>query len=171
MPELLEDPVYWNFILEKPRSPFHKHAKNNPISGQWVVYFRQSNEDRWKRRSFRKYKDALKFFWRLHKKKYYDFNLGNRRLATPPPKRVARIRGKYVVNSKGKRQQVTREVTWKPKISGDEQLHHWCKYCRRPTIFTYFSKHPALRGFPSVDPNISRCTICGISANMGAMHL
>jgi len=171
MSELLEDPVYWNFILEKPNLPAMKQAGKKHMSGQWVVYFRKTSTDRWKRRSFRKYKEAQKFFWRLHKKKYYDFSLGNKRLETKPPKRVARIKGKYFVNAKGKRQQVTKLVAWKPKLSGDDQHHYWCKFCRRPTIFTHFSKHPALRGLPSVDPNIARCTICGISAKMGAVNL
>lgn len=171
MPELLEDPVYWNFILQKPKSKAHDQANKPHMKGQWVVYFRKHSDSRWKRKSFKKYKDARKFFWHLLKDKYYDFNLGNRRVEQLPPKRIARIKGKFVTDSKGVKRQVTKEVVWKPKISGDEQHHSWCKYCRRPTIFRYFGKHPALVGLPSVDPNVSRCTICGISARMGAIEL
>lgn len=163
MPELLEDRAYYNYIMTKPHTP--EVAGGKHMVGQWAVYFRKDNQSPWKRKSFYKYKKALKFFFQVHEAGYYDFALANRRLSFKPPKRVVRIKGKYMTNSKGEKVQVTKLVKWKPKLSGDEQEHLWCGYCRRPTLFKYFSKHHALK-VPEVDSGVTRCAVCGASSRI-----
>jgi hypothetical protein len=38
--------------------------------------------------------------------------------------------------------------------------HEWCGLCRRPTVFRFFSRHPAMK-YP-VSSEESRCSICGV---------
>lgn len=168
MPELLEDKAYYDFIVTKPRTP--KAASDESMTGQWVVYFRKDNQSPWKRKAFFKYKKALKFFFQVHEAGYYDFALANRRIRFNRPKRLARIKGKYIMDSRGERVQVTKYVPWKPKLSGDEQEHLWCGYCRRPTIFKYFTKHHALK-LPEVDSGVTRCSVCGASSRISGESL
>jgi hypothetical protein len=43
---------------------------------------------------------------------------------------------------------------WIPMPEG----HSWCSFCRRPTVFQYYEKHPNCR---FVTPEELRCLICG----------
>lgn len=62
-------------------------------------------------------------------------------------------------------QQKTAIVAWKPRLDGMEEEHIWCTYCRRPTVFRWFTAHHTLRNSPvagTTDPTDRRCTICGV---------
>jgi RNase P subunit RPR2 len=51
-------------------------------------------------------------------------------------------------------------------LQPEDEEHHWCKYCRRPTVFKYYTSHKRLG---TVDPWVRRCCICGASERI-AIH-
>lgn len=159
MLELLEDVNYKRFLQTVPQLP-----AVDRLTPQWRLYVRMKGESKWRRREFDTYAQMFKFFKRLYKAgKVADAALNHKGIAFGAPTRVVRVKGKYV-----KGVQVTKEITWKPKLPGDEiQEHHWCPYCRRPTVFEYFTKHHALgKANIYIDPSVPRCCICGASARL-----
>lgn len=164
MRELMKDPAYEAYIRREPSTP--QHAADKSLSGQWVIYLRKTSTSRWTRKSFRKYKKALKFFLRAYDAGYYDLAFNNRRLWFKPPLRKVRIKGKYKVGSDGVTRQVVKMIPWVPKISGEQPAHDWCSSCRRPTVFGYYSRHPAIN-LPEINPSVPRCSICGLTSQIG----
>lgn len=167
MSELIKDPFYKAFIDRTPELPDIATNKSLQVSPPWVVFVQRKGEGPWGKRSFWKYKKALKFFYRALELGVHDVALNNKRIPTPPPHRMVRIKGKYLM-VRGKRVQQTKRVWWKPKteLLLEQPQHYWCLYCRRPTVFKYFSRHK-LRGV--VDSSVMRCTICGASERI-AIH-
>lgn len=163
MKQLLEDKTYHNYMMTKPFTT--PHAADPSMTGQWAVYLQKIQGGPWKRKFFRKYKKALKFFFQVQEAGCYDSALGNRRIALKPPKKVVRIKGKYVVGNDGVKRQVTKAVTWQSR-EDFEGNHLWCTYCRRPTLFKYYSKHHALPQFDRVDSSQRRCCICGATERL-----
>lgn len=166
MSELVKDPVYWEYLQTKPSTPRVSRDKKKVTSPPWVVYVQQEADGKWGRKSFWKYKDALEFMQRWLERGAHDAALNNRRLGFNPPQKWVRIRGKFVVGSDGKKRQAVKLIQWKPKLSADEQQHHWCKYCRRPTLFKYYSRH---RFLGTCDSTVPRCCICGASARIAIL--
>lgn len=166
MSELLKDPTYKKYLLRIPQVPAASQLPH--LSPMWVVYVKPEVEGKWRRKSFRKYSKAFKFFKKAMALGVADACINNKRLAFDPPARLARIRGKFVVGSDGVKRQATKRVEWKPRLSGDDPDHEWCLYCRRPVEFKYYSKHPALKAHESMwdiplDSSVRRCCICGAS--------
>jgi|SRR5580765_7726705 len=48
-----------------------------------------------------------------------------------------------------------KQHVWLPMPDG----HNWCEYCRRPTVFKFFKRHPAIHQI--INPDELRCSICG----------
>lgn len=163
MSELVEDPTYWEFLQTKPELPEISRDKRMMLTAPWVVYVQREAEGKWGKREFWKYSKALKFLERALAVGVHDAALNCRRIGFDPPSRFVRIKGKFVKGSDGKRRQATKRVYWKPRLPADEADHHWCKYCRRPTVFKYFSTHKRLG---KVDTTVPRCCICGASARI-----
>lgn len=163
--DLLEDPAYRKFLTTKPRIPALSKDPSKMRTPPWVVYVQKTQLGPWGKKEFWKYSDALKFLNKAVKLKVHDAALNNRRNPTPAPSKWVRIKGKYIVNRKGEKLQATKQIVWKPKIPDGEVDHHWCLYCRRPTVFRYYRKHKALK-MPSIDSSIPRCSICGASARV-----
>jgi hypothetical protein len=167
MSELLEDPVYRKFLLTPPDMPEHARNKEFNLSPLWVVYVQRVPGGKWGKKEFWSYKKAFKFFKKCLKQyKVHDLAINNKRVGCVPPSRFVRIRGKYVTGSDGKRRQATTRVYWKVKVHPEDEEHHWCKYCRRPTVFKYYTSHKRLG---VVDPGVRRCCICGASERI-AIH-
>lgn len=82
-------------------------------------------------------------------------------LSFMPPVRTVRLKGQ--TDSKGK--QIIRTTMWKPQIDADMGTHHWCPYCRRPSIFKMaVLNRPKRSGFAlPVGEAVLRCIICGSS--------
>ncbi len=158
MSELLTDPTYRRFLETKPETPEAASARS--MSPQWVVYIQKDVNGPWGKRSFRKYKKALKFFQAWMERGCHDAAINNKRIAFDPPSRFVRIKGKYVEGSDGKRRQATKRVVWRvpARLAMDQPEHEWCRYCRRPTVFKYYSKHKRLG---VVRQDVRRCCICG----------
>lgn len=165
MSELIKVPTYRKFLETKPITPRVSRDPNRASSPPWRVYVQREVDGKWGYKDFWKYSQAFKFFRAWLKKGAHDATINNKRVGFDPPQQLARIKGKYVVGSDGQRRQATKYVTWKLPISlqMDQPEHHWCKYCRRPTVFKIYSKHPRLG---EVDPGLPRCCICGASARI-----
>lgn len=167
MSELVKDPAYKAFLLTKPKMPKHLKDPRSMLTPPWVVYVQREQGGKWGKKEFWKYSDAFKFFKSWLKRGAYDLTINNKRYGFEPPHRFVRIRGKFVKGSDGLKRQATKRVWWKPKLSGDDLEHHWCKYCRRPTVFKYFRKHRVLG---EVDSTVPRCIICGASSRIAIHH-
>lgn len=167
MSELIRDPDYRKFLTTTPSLPAHAANKRMNASKPWVVYVQKESGGKWGKREFWTYKKAFRFFKQcLTEYKVHDLAINCKRVGFEPPFKWVRVRGKYVTDSKGKKRQAQARVYWKAKLAPEDEEHHWCKYCRRPTVFKYFSSHKRLG---VVDPNIMRCCICGASARI-AIH-
>lgn len=165
--ELLEDPVYKAFLLKQPQIP--KTAKANPSSPPWRLWVLLHGEFRWRKRDFDTYTEAFNFLKKkLKTGKIKDAAIHCKRVAFPPPIRLAKIKGKFIKGSDGKLRQATKYVEWTVKLPAEEpEAHRWCPYCRRPTVFKYYTRHHALDSIQGkgimVDPSVKRCCICGSS--------
>lgn len=163
MSELVRDPVYKRFLQTKPTLPGIARSQKMMASPPWVVYIQKRADGPWGKKEFWKYSDAFKFLKKALKLGVHDAALNCKRVGFDPPLRFARIKGKFVVGSDGKERQATKAVPWKPKLDVGDEDHHWCKYCRRPTVFKYYRKHKRLQ---VVDSTMPRCCICGASARI-----
>lgn len=133
--ELVEDPIYRQWFDRPPTD--HEHTR-------WRVYVKVTKKSPWAKRDFLTWKKARKFV-RKHADKWYDCVLVCRNDAHRPPViRVGRKRQYYapMVNMVG---------------------HTWCPYCRRPTIFGWFTEHHAFTNGLKPLAYKKRCSICGIA--------
>ena len=163
--DLLEDEDYKAFFIKNVKLPPHL------LNGKrWRLWVQLKRNRQWKKKDFASYADAFKYF-RASRDHILDAAIGCPGYEFKPPSKVVRVKGKYHVGNDGVRRQVTKLVTWKPKLPlGEEEAHNWCPYCRRPTVFRQFSKHHALlashTGGVGIDNRLLRCTICGASENI-----
>lgn len=162
MSELIKDPTYKAFLQTKPKTPKISRDPKWVKTPPWVVYVQREMGGKWGKKEFWKYSDAFKFFRTWMKAGCYDATIHNKRIPFEPPSRLARIRGKFVKGSDGKMRQATKFVYWRvpSALMADQPDHNWCLYCRRPTVFKFYSKHKRLG---AVDPTVKRCCICGAS--------
>lgn len=163
MSELVKDPSYKRFLQTKPTLPPIARDPKMVESPPWVVYVQKEMNGPWGKREFWKYKDAFKFFAKALKRGVHDAALNCKRVGFDPPMKLVKIKGKYVVGSDGVKRQATKYIPWRPKLLPEDPDHHWCKYCRRPTVFKYYSTHKRLRACGS---GVPRCCICGASARI-----
>lgn len=159
--ELLEDKQYKEFFLKQPQMPpIYRQQQKSP----WRVYIQRELDGPWAKKDLPSYTEAFKLFKR-YKPDIHDAAICSRAVAFAPPYRFVRIKGQYrEVVRKGKKEkvQVTKLVVWKPQLPQEESPHRWCTYCRRPTVFRYFSRHHAFGKEMSISQADLRCTICGI---------
>ena len=159
--ELLQDKQYREFFLNAPPMPtVYRVQQMSP----WRVYIQREADGAWAKKDLPTYREAFQLFKR-YKPDIHDAAICSRAVAFPPPHRLVRIKGQYrEVVRRGKKEtvQVTKLVVWKPRLPVDETAHHWCTYCRRPTVFRYFSKHHAFEKDMGITQDELRCTICGI---------
>lgn len=162
MSELIKDPTYRKFLETAPRTPPITRDARKASSPPWVVYVQREVDGPWGKKEFWKYSEAFHFFKLWMRRGAHDATINNKRFPTPPPERLVKIKGKYVTGSDGVRRQATKYITWKlpTALAMDQPQHHWCLYCRRPTMFKFFARHKRLG---AVDPTVRRCCICGAS--------
>lgn len=165
MSELVKDPVYRKFLTTQPALPPIAKDKTMMATKPWVVYVQREKGGSWGKKEFWRYTKAFAFLNKALKADVYDCTINNRRIGFKPPQKFVRIKGKYVVGSDGVRRQQTKPVPWVFVTPDGQPDHHWCKYCRRPTVFRYFRKHKALKGV-DIDTTVPRCCICGASARI-----
>lgn len=169
MSELVKDARYWEFLKTKPKMPKHLRSPKIMTSPPWVVYVQREPRGKWGKKSFWKYSEAFRFFNAWLERGAHDLTINNKRCGYAPPHRFVRIKGKYVMGRDKVKRQATKLVWWRPNsaMMADQPEHHWCKYCRRPTVFKFFSKHRVLG---PCDSTVARCTICGSSTRI-AIHV
>lgn len=157
--ELLEDKTYKEFFTTRPQIP-----QVHPDQIPWRVYVQREANGGWAKKEFALYTAAFKFL-KPYLKTCHDAAIQSKGVAYQPPARTVRItkNGKPVmVDGKPK----LRRIVWQPKLPYDEVPHTWCTYCRRPTVFAWFSKHHAFpKGYELVTP-YQRCVICGTSERL-----
>lgn len=162
MRELLKDRTYKNFICKPPILPPNF---STPSGKPWRLYAKMPNESHWRSKEFSSYKEAFSSFKKLLNKAE-DLAINSKALDYRPPKRLVRIKGQYLV-VQGEKIQKTREILWQPTLSGEWEEHHWCPYCRRPSVFKPMYEHYKLGvwlklGVP-IDYEALHCSICGTS--------
>ena len=156
LPELLEDKTYRKFFEKPPTIPNVQRVA--PPYRLWVKI-----DGKWKKKDIGSYKSGRD--WLLeHLEQIDDGALAVKGTMSAPPKRLVKVKRNGVlltkVGSDGVERPVVKEAPWVVHLPTDERKYMWCPYCRRPTVFTYFSKH---HNQPKVlQPEFERCTICGI---------
>lgn len=170
LPELLEDARYKKYFCTPPKMLI--------IPGQkpWQIKVQLEQGGSWRKKEFATYVEAFNAIRPYLKDgRLYDGAIRSRSIAFGPPERIAKIvkngrpvyhtrNGKRVLDNEGRPIQLTKVVLWRPKLDASEETHIWCTYCRRPTVFQWFTSHHALRTsglHGMVDPSDRRCTICG----------
>lgn len=159
LPELLEDKRYEKYFSTTPSV--------GASTANWRIYVQRKADGPWRRKDFQHYDDAYKRITREIDRGLHDGAIQSRGIAYAPPQRIVRVtRGGKPVMVKTPRgpEPKTAVVIWKPKLHAEDEPHMWCTYCRRPTVFRWFTSHHALRNSPVAgihDPADRRCTICG----------
>lgn len=160
--ELLEDEEYKQYFLKVPKLPAHYRGKQ-----PWKLMILKKGETQWRVKRFDLYSDAFKMLKKL-RPTLQDAAINCPGLDWQPPVKRFRVKGKYVRINR-KETPMIRTQVWKASIPSDLPEHHWCPYCRRPTVFSYFTVHPSMTRQrvgnmgANVDPTKLRCTICGAS--------
>lgn len=161
--DLLGDERYKKYLCQVPPNP------PNSSSTPWRLAIQKDAHGPWMSKDYETYREAfLKL--KKHLARINDAAIISKSIPFDPPNKVVRIRGKYLERG-GKKIPITRSVPWSPMIPpGEDEIHHWCPYCRRPTVFRQFIVHPILTrkklgGIP-IDPEVDRCTICGASSRL-----
>lgn len=133
---LLRRDEFFRSWFQKP--PELRYMHSNPWS-PWRLYIQEKRGGRWARADFRGYVRAYTQL-RLRLPEVWDVTIHSKAQHFQPP--VLKIGHDRYYN---------------PVPVG----HIWCTLCRRPTVFGYYSKHPAFPGV-KVDDQVRRCKICGI---------
>ena len=157
--ELLRDPQFKAYFTKVPELPAHY----TPDALPWRLMVVKQGEHKWRSKRFGTYKDAFIGF-KTMLPKISDAAINCPGLSFMPPTRLVRVKGK--VDQKGN--PVTKLLVWKPQLSPDMGAHHWCGYCRRPSIFVDKGMGARmLNGFrlPATRSEL-RCSICGAPASL-----
>lgn len=159
--ELLEDEKYAKFFETNPILPDHYY---NDGQRPWRLMVLIKDETKWRSKRYETYDEALEQIQKIMPR------IANGAINSPglnfmPPIRHAKVKNR--VHPKTRRPLIISRV-WMPLIDGDTPPHHWCGYCRRPTIFG----HKAMRarmmnGFQSDVSEVAyRCLLCGSRASL-----
>lgn len=109
-----------------------------PDAKPWRIYLQKQEGGKWGRADFATY-DEVYTAVRLRLRKCYDMTIHSKSQQFAPP-----------------RIKLGKNRHWLPMPPG----HDWCELCRRPTVFSYFIRHPALR-YAGTGEDL-RCGICGM---------
>lgn len=155
--ELLRDKQYREYFLKPPTLPEHYTPDKLP----WKLLILKKGETKWRSKRFGTYKEAFDALKTLLP------TIENAAINCPalgfmPPMQTFRVRGK--IDPKTKKPKLVTKV-WKPRLTSDMGDHHWCPYCRRPSIFRYATLARASSGGRIIPPGepVLRCIICGAS--------
>jgi|SRR5690606_1906910 len=130
--ELLKDPNYRAWFTKIPKLRVVHHTP------PWRLYAQREEGGKWARKDYRTYPEAYNAV-RSRLQEFHDLIIHCKPQAFPPP----------IIEFQGRK-------FYLPPPPG----HLWCVYCRRPTVFGFFSKHHAMPGRPIPDYDL-RCGGCG----------
>lgn len=158
--DLLEDKTYKKFFQTVPKMP----DVSNRLSPPWRVYIQRDTDGPWARKEFWSYAEAYRWL-KPRLSDLHDATIQSKGIAFKPPNKIVKVSrgGKpvLIVTPNGPVQK-TQLIVWKPRLEPEDGIHTWCCYCRRPTIFRWFTKHHNFRK-DVFDPTLKRCPICGAS--------
>ena len=159
--ELLDDERYAKFFNTVPVLPDHYYEEGRQ---PWRLLVVVKGESNWRSKRFNAYDEALEQFEKI-RAKVANAAINSPSLNFIPPLRHARVKNK--VHPKTKRPLIISRV-WTPQLSGEMPQHHWCGYCRRPTIFGHKAMRPrTLDGFRLEVSRVDyRCLVCGAAAGL-----
>lgn len=164
--DLLADPAYKKYFVRVPKLPSHY----TPDSLPWKLMILKRGETSWRSKRFGTYPEAFAALKKLLPK-IQDGVINSPGVNFMPPVNVMKIKGRVHESGplKGQPILVNKLWDWKPMLDGDMETHHWCPYCRRPTVFKYYRQHQAMTKSrvgiigTLLDPSLLRCSICGAS--------
>lgn len=159
--ELLDDEKFAKYFRMVPVLPDHYYVDGVT---PWRLMVNMRGEMGWRSKRFEAYDEALEALDKRMPR------VANAAINCPglnfmPPIRHARVRNK--VHPKTKKPLIVSRV-WVPQLSGEMPQHHWCGYCRRPTIFGHKAMPPKMLGeFRLPASHVAyRCTLCGSNAEL-----
>lgn len=159
--ECLADRTYRDFFTKQYRLPNVQRP-----TPPWRLYVQLDAGGPWRKKDFFTYPEAFNAWRTKFRRASHDAAIQSRAFAFTPPMRWVKVKGQYVVRANGDRLQKEMQIVWDYRglIPGDEPTHHWCDYCRRPTVFRTFGRHHAFTKEQAamMDPTAPRCTICGV---------
>jgi hypothetical protein len=129
---LLKDDVYYRQWFQKEPTIRVYHTKP-----PWRLFVQKEKGGSWFKRDYRTYPEAYAAV-RLKLSEYWDMTIHCKPQSFKPP----------VVK-------VGKQKVWNPLPPG----HLWCAYCRRPTVFKFYRRHPNMG---VVMEGEMRCQICGV---------
>lgn len=130
-----EDPEFRKFFSQVPVIMPKPLESARP----WRVYIQREEGGRWSRGDLHTYQAAYSWL-KPRLSEVHDAAIHCKVRRFDPP-----------ILARGK------QNFWLPMPEG----HRWCPYCRRATVFTNFSNHPAIPFKVSYEDK--RCTTCGAS--------
>jgi hypothetical protein len=152
--EYLEDPIFAAWHRKEPSL-----GRVVTFSGRpWRVFAQQTRNGKWAFRDFKSWKKALKFTDKLLEQGFHDAALMSKVAVFQPP--IVRDKSLGLVKHAGK--MVGKKRYHVPAIVGQHHNHLWCPHCRRPTVFTTFSRHHTFQSGRFLMWK-RRCAICGIA--------
>ena len=157
--ELLRDPQFKAYFVHVPKLPEHY----TPDAMPWRLLVLKKDEHTWRGKRFGTYEEAFAGF-----KKMLPV-IENAAINCPglnfvPPMRTVRVKNR--VDEKGK--PLIKTLVWQPRLEPDHQAHHWCAYCRRPSVFIDRGMGAKmLNGQRLPAARIAlRCMICGSNSEL-----
>lgn len=162
--DLLKDETYKKFFMTIPVLPAHYTPESLP----WKLMVLKHGETQWRVKRFGTYQEAyagLKKMLPLCE----DGVINCPGLDFQPPQKVFKVKGKFHTTGRLAGKPVLTTRPWRPQLDGDMPAHNWCPYCRRPTVWGYYTTHPQMTRqrmgnfrLP-LDSTLLRCGICGAS--------
>jgi hypothetical protein len=156
-----EYPALREMLLKAVRNPSGLVNPGLP----WRVYGQREGRGRWAKRDFETYVEAFRFL-KPRLKTYHDISITSKARPFDPPGRLVKLRRNgqpLMVKTNNGMQRATKLVPIKPPPG-----HLWCMYCRRFTVFIWFTTHHAFKRPQPYDLSSRRCCVCGIREVMGA---
>lgn len=132
----LKDPVFRKWFSQAPRE-----TQTAAATPPWFVYVQEKKGGPWRRAEVSSWIEGYRFVAR-NIKRFHDMALSHKRQEFRPP---------VVRDHSGRRRYHL------PEAPG----HVWCGFCRRMTLFRYFSRHHAMPEW--ANGGVRRCSICGAS--------
>lgn len=159
--ELLKDPIYKQWFLKVPTL-----GQSSAITPNWRIFAREEPEGRWASVEFENYRQGLVWV-RDNLRDYHDIVINSKREAFKPPVVVHKktpIFDKKTKKKIGVKKHRRYHIPFPAQdadVIEDQHKHVWCPYCRRPTLFLWYRKHPAMKGV-TLSPHERRCNVCGV---------
>lgn len=150
--ELLKDAEYAKYFRQVPVLPDHYRSESKP----WCLYVQLKGTKTWKKKRYGTYAEAYKGLKKILPLAY-DAAINCPGLGFRPPIKTVKPKGAT------DRSQL-RSMIWRPALGDDHAPHHWCSYCRRPTVWKVLAARLKTYSGSTLftEPRL-RCTICSSS--------